>query len=45
MGEDEWRNEKGAYMVRFYKFLKKVYVTIDDQLPVDNFGNLVFAKS
>lgn len=32
-------------MVRFYKFLKQVYIVIDDQLPVDNYDNFVFAKS
>lgn len=32
-------------MIRFYKFLKQVYVVVDDQLPVDNYDNFVFAKS
>ena len=40
-----WRNQKGAYMVRFFKFLKKVYVIVDDQLPVDNHDDFVFARS
>ena len=45
LGNDEWKNHKGAYMVRFYKFLKTVYVIVDDQLPVDNQEEFVFAKS
>ena len=45
MSDQEWRNDKGAYMIRFYKFLKEVYITIDDFLPVDEQGELVFAKS
>ena len=36
LGEGEWRNDKGAYMVRFHKFLKTVYVIVDDALPADN---------
>lgn len=32
-------------MVRFYKFSKEIYVTIDDYLPVDDHDEYVFAKS
>jgi hypothetical protein len=32
-------------MVRFFKFLKKVYVIVDDQLPVDSHDDFVFARS
>ena len=45
MSDQEWKNHKGAYMVRFFKFLKEVYITIDDLLPVDEHGQFVFAKS
>jgi hypothetical protein len=46
MGEAEgWTNQKGAYMIRFYKFLKKIYVIVDDQLPVDHHDSFVFARS
>lgn len=47
-GESEkkiWTNGKGAYMVRFYKFLKEVYVIVDDFLPINNQDEFVFAKS
>lgn len=40
-----WTNGKGAYMVRFYKFLKEVYVIVDDHLPVNSQDEWVFAKS
>lgn len=40
-----WTNQKGAYMVRFYKFSKEIFVTIDDYLPVDSHDDYVFAKS
>jgi len=32
-------------MVRFYKFSKEIYVTIDDYLPVNSEDEYVFAKS
>lgn len=32
-------------MIKFNKFLKDVYITIDDQLPVDSHDNFVFAQS
>jgi calpain-13 len=32
-------------MVRFYKFLKEVYITIDDYLPINNYDEFVFARS
>lgn len=32
-------------MVKFHKFLKTVYVIVDDALPVDNQDDFVFAKS
>lgn len=44
-GEQLWTNGKGAYMVRFYKFLKEVYVIVDDHLPVNDQDEWVFAKS
>lgn len=40
-----WTNQKGAYMVKFFKFSKEIYVTIDDYLPVDDHDDYVFAKS
>lgn len=39
-----WTNGKGAYMVKFHKFLQEIYVVIDDYLPVDGQGELVFAR-
>jgi hypothetical protein len=45
LSPSEWRNQKGAYMIKFNKFLKDVYVIVDDQIPVDNHDNFVFAKS
>lgn len=35
-GSSRWTNAKGAYMVRFYKFSKEVFIVIDDQIPVDS---------
>jgi len=32
-------------MVRFFKFMKEVYITIDDRLPVNKQGEFVFARS
>lgn len=32
-------------MVRFYKYSKKFYVTIDDQIPVNEYEERIFAKS
>ncbi len=32
-------------MVRFHKFSKKVYVIVDDNLPIDENGDFVFARS
>lgn len=31
----KWNNQKGAYMVRFFKFSKELFVIVDDYLPVD----------
>jgi hypothetical protein len=46
MGEGKlWKNQKGAYMVRFFKFLKEVYIIVDDLLPVDENDDFVFARS
>ena len=45
MGEGKlWKNQKGAYMVRFFKFLKEVYIIVDDLLPVDEHDDFVFAR-
>jgi hypothetical protein len=32
-------------MVRFFKFSKELFVTVDDYLPVDDHDEYVFAKS
>jgi hypothetical protein len=32
-------------MVRFQKFSKDIYVIVDDRLPVDGSGNIVFGRS
>jgi hypothetical protein len=32
-------------MVKFYKFMREVYIVVDDYLPVDSNDNWVFAKS
>lgn len=40
-----WKNSNGAYMIRFFKFSKEVYVIIDDYLPVDKEDKFAFAKS
>ena len=45
LGEKQWTNDKGAYMVRFYKFSKEFYVVIDDQIPINEDKEWVFAKS
>lgn len=44
-GNERWSNEKGAFMVRFFKFSKQYYVIIDDQMPVNSEDEWVFAKS
>jgi hypothetical protein len=44
-GKTSWTNKRGAYMVRFYKFSKEVFVIIDDLLPIDEKGEYVFARS
>lgn len=40
-----WKNEKGAYMISFYKFQKEVFVVIDDRLPVTGTGAFSFGAS
>ncbi len=40
-----WKNDKGAYMIKFHKFSREVYITVDDYLPVDTNNNWVFATS
>jgi len=32
-------------MVRFWKFCQEIYVIIDDRLPVDGSGNLIYGRS
>lgn len=44
-GEKKWVNDKGAYMIKFYKFSKEFYVVIDDQIPINDDKEWVFAKS
>jgi hypothetical protein len=44
-GKKKWVNQKGAYMVRFFKFSKELFVDVDDYLPVDDHDEYVFAKS
>lgn len=43
--EKTWTNQKGAYMVKLFKFSKEIFVIVDDFLPVDEHDNYIFAKS
>jgi hypothetical protein len=40
----EWKNPNGAYMVKFKKYGKDIYIIIDDQFPTSGGTNWLFGK-
>ena len=38
-------NKMGIYVFKFYKNNKNVFVIIDDKLPINMDGNIIYARS